>query len=207
MLTVACVLWVGPQTRYTKEWVYRLRDQVAEHLPIPHRFVVLSNVGVPGVEVVPLKTEWQGWWAKVEVFDPSHALGERVLYLDLDVYVTGDLTPIALFDAPIALMPPSHVFMGTEPRELPGVVRKYQASCIVWSPPEGREIFEKLTFDRMQRFRSDQDWIGYIKGDCAVMPKEWFAKARQCVGGVPEGVRLVLAQRVDLIGKTLAEVA
>lgn len=206
-LTVACLLWVGPNTRYTPAWVYRLRDQVKLGLGgMPFRFVCFSNIEIPGVEVIPLKTEWETWWAKCEIFDPSNDLGDRVLYLDLDVYVTGDLIPIVFYPAPIALMPPSHIFAGQKARELPGVVRRYQASCIAFTPPAGREIFSLLTNERIQEFRSDQDWTGFIKPDAAVMPKEWFRKVQQCKFGVPPEVKLVLAQRVDLIGKSVADV-
>ena len=78
---------------------------------------------------------------------------------------------------------------------------------MVWDPPTGREIFDLNTIDVMERFRADQDWIGHVLPDAATMPPEWFAKARQCRDGVPPDVRLVLAHRVDLIGRTLAEVA
>ena len=208
-LTVACVLWMGDfeQRHYSPAWVYRLRDMVAAHLPMPHRFVCLSNVDVPGVETIPLATGWPGWWAKVELFNPALDLGDRVLYLDLDVFVTGELTPIVNYPAPIALMPPSHIFGTLRPREMAGVVRRYQASCMVWDPPTGREIFDLNTIDVMERFRADQDWIGHVLPDAATMPPEWFAKARQCRDGVHPDVRLVLAHRVDLIGRSLAEVA
>lgn len=208
-LTVACVLWVGDfeRRRYSPAWVTRLRDMVAAHLPVPHRFVCLSNVSVPGVETLPLATGWPGWWAKLEIFNPAHDLGDRVLYLDLDVFVTGDLTPIADFDAPLALMPPSHVFGGLRPRAMDGVVRRYQASCIVWTPPAGQELLAECDAGVMARFRADQDWIGHRQPDLPTMPAAWFAKAPQCRDGVPPDVRLVLAHRVDLIGRTLAEVA
>jgi hypothetical protein len=210
-LTVVCVLWMGDfahERHYSPAWVYRLRDQVAAHLPLPHRFVCLSNVGVSGVDTIPLATGWPGWWAKVEMFNPALNLGERVLYLDLDVFITGDLTPIAEFPAPLALMPPSHVFGTLRPRPLPGVVRRYQASCIVFEPPHGRDLYERLTpDDAIGNFRADQDWIGFVRPSCPTMPAAWFAKAKQCRDGVPAGVRVVLAHRVNLIGRTLAEVA
>lgn len=207
-LTVACVLWVGEfeNRKYSPEWVLRLRRQVASWLPEPHRFVCLSNVDVHDVETMPLRTNWPGWWAKLELFDPRNDLGERVLYLDLDVFVTGDLTPLGHYPASMALMPPSHVFGGLRPRELPGVVRKYQASCISFAPPAGRALFEECTADTMTTFRSDQDWIGHRLPDCATMPALWFAKSKQCQKGVPRDVRLVLAHRVDLVGRSLREV-
>lgn len=208
-LTVACVLWMGEfeGRRYSSAWVTRLRDQVAAHLSVPHRFVCLSNVEVPGVETLPLTTDWPGWWAKLEVFNPALQLGARVLYLDLDVFVTGDLSPIAQFPAPLALMPPSHIFGGLRPRDMEGVVRTYQASCISFTPPAGAELFHECGAEVMSRFRADQDWIGHRLPDCATMPPAWFAKAKQCRAGVPAEVRLVLAHRVNLVGRSLAEVA
>lgn len=207
-LTVACVLWMGEfeQRHYSPAWVYRLREMVAAHLPRAHRFVCLSNVDAPGVETLPLLTDWPGWWAKLEVFNPALDLGDRVLYLDLDVFVTGDLQPIVDVPSSLALMPPSHVFGALRPRVLPGVVRRYQASCMVFDPPAGRELYEECTADTRTLFRSDQDWIGHRLPECPTMPREWFAKAKQCRHGVPPGVRLVLAHRVDLIGRTLDEV-
>lgn len=207
-LTVVCVLWMGEfeNRKYSPEWVVRVRDMVAAHLPLPHRFVCISNVDVPGVETLPLVTGWPGWWAKIEVFNPNLNLGDRVLYLDLDVYITGDLTPLVEFPAPFALMPPSHVFGGLRPREMPGVVRTYQASCMVFTPPQGRELFEECTAETLSRFRADQDWIGHRRPDAALMPAPWFAKSKQCRDGVPAGVRVVLAHRVNLVGRTLAEV-
>jgi len=207
-VTVVSLLWVGEfeSRHYTEEWVYRLRDQVKANLPIPHDFVCFSNTTVRGVDVIPLKRDWVGWWAKMEIFRPDNGLSGRCVYFDLDVFATGNLTPIALYDAPIAFMPPSYMILGQEPRDKPGVVRQYQASCITWEPPVGREFYEKLTHERMHGFRSDQDWMGYLRPHCATMPKEWFAKARQCKDGVPDGVKLVLAHRVNLIGKRLEDI-
>jgi hypothetical protein len=112
-VTVACVLWMPPDgqifegRQYSPEWVLRLRDQVAARLPVPHDFVCLTNlalpgVALPGVRTLPLTTNRPGWWAKLEMFNPAHDLGDRVLYLDLDVYVTGDLTPLVEFPSALA---------------------------------------------------------------------------------------------------------
>lgn len=88
MLTVACVLKSGGI--YDATWVSRLRDGVARHLPLPHRFVCLSDVEVP-CEREPLRFNWPGWWAKIELF----RLEGPVLFFDLDTAIVGDLTAIA----------------------------------------------------------------------------------------------------------------
>ncbi len=87
-MLVACVLRTGGH--YDDEYVTRLRDGVAKHLPVKHRFVCLSDVDVPCERIV-LRNSWPGWWSKMELFwrDPP------VLYFDLDTVICGDLTDIA----------------------------------------------------------------------------------------------------------------
>jgi len=88
MLTVVCVLKSGGV--YDATWVLRLRDGVARHLPIEHRFVCLSDVDVP-CERIPLVHGWPGWWSKLELYKVEGP----VLYFDLDTAIVGDLTEIA----------------------------------------------------------------------------------------------------------------
>jgi hypothetical protein len=97
VLSVACVLKSGGI--YDHFHVKRLQMHVARHLRIPYRFVCLTDVKIDEfTETVPLIHGWPGWWAKIELFRPD-ALSGRVLYLDLDVSVVGDLAPLADFPA------------------------------------------------------------------------------------------------------------
>ena len=90
MITVLCVLRSGGV--YTADWVLRLNNAIARHATLPHRFVCLADVDVPGVEVIPLRHDWPRWWAKVEMFAPwiEEQCG-RCLYIDLDTLVTGNI--------------------------------------------------------------------------------------------------------------------
>lgn len=94
MLTVACVFRTSDGNNtggaYDASWVQKLQRGVARRLPVPHRFVCLSNTAVPGVEVIPLKHDWSGWWSKIELFEPGKFDGP-VLYFDLDVMPVGAL--------------------------------------------------------------------------------------------------------------------
>lgn len=94
MITVACVLKSGGI--YDRDWVYRLRDGVRNHLSLEHRFVCLSDMAVSGVEVIPLINNWPRWWSKIELFRPG-ILRDTVLYFDLDTIIVGDLERIARF--------------------------------------------------------------------------------------------------------------
>lgn len=85
-MMVVCVLQTKRMSRgghYGPQHVRWLRDQV------PGDFVCLSSVDVPGVDTIPLKHGWPGWWSKIELF--SDAIDGDLLYLDLDSVVTGDL--------------------------------------------------------------------------------------------------------------------
>lgn len=87
-LSVVCVLRAGGG--YDAEYVERLKAGVEKHLPAEHLFVCLSDVPVP-CHRIPLKHDWPGWFAKMEVFRSP----EPVLYFDLDTIICGDLTDIA----------------------------------------------------------------------------------------------------------------
>jgi len=95
VLNVLCVKW---GTKYPADYVNRLRNMVSRNLPLPHRFVCLTDdaAGLEhGIETLPfLQTDLEYCWNKLLLFDrlPLEGVG---LYLDLDVVVTGDLTPIA----------------------------------------------------------------------------------------------------------------
>lgn len=97
MLTVATVLRTGPE--YRPYHVQTLRDGVAKYLTIPFRFVCLTDypfhqIGA-GMELIPLKHGWPGWWSKIELFAKG-VLEGPVLYLDLDTIPCGSLDEIAL---------------------------------------------------------------------------------------------------------------
>jgi len=88
-MRVVCVLKSGGE--YDAEWVRKLRDGVARNTTIPYTFQCLSDVDVP-CERIPLRHDWPGWWAKLEVF---RVVDGPTLYLDLDTVVTGSLDHFA----------------------------------------------------------------------------------------------------------------
>jgi hypothetical protein len=87
-MRVAFVLRSGGE--YRPEHVLRLAAQVRERFFDP---VVFSDVDVPGVERIPLRRNWRGWWAKMELFDPE--IPGDFLYMDLDTRLVGQIDEIA----------------------------------------------------------------------------------------------------------------
>lgn len=82
-LTFATVLKTGGE--YTPLHVHALYKQVQAHLPQAN-FVCVSDSTELQCNVLPLKHDWPGWWAKMEVF----RLQGPVLYMDLDTIITNN---------------------------------------------------------------------------------------------------------------------
>jgi len=91
-LTVLCVLRSGGET-YDKTWVYKLQRAVERNLTIPHTFACLSDVPL-ACNRIPLKHDWPGWWAKIEMFRKGVVLGPTI-YFDLDTVIVGNIDHIA----------------------------------------------------------------------------------------------------------------
>lgn len=97
-MIVACV---RTGTKYGTEYVERLAAGVRRHLRPDVRIICLTDQfdavdGVLSIDVAD--TGLKGWWAKFCAFQLAATLGDRVLYLDLDTVVVGDLSPLAALD-------------------------------------------------------------------------------------------------------------
>ena len=138
--TIACVLRSGGI--YTPEWVHRLKRGIERHASAPPRFVCLSDVDVPGVEVLPLREGWPGWWSKIELFRPR-LLTEPTLYLDLDVVIVGDIAP---------LLSACDRFTMMHERGKPDY---FNSSAMAWEGDMGHvfEAFRRDPAGHMERFR------------------------------------------------------
>ena len=88
MITVACVLW---GTKFPVEYVYNLKNAVERNTTIPHKFVCYSDKPIKDVEIKLLKPGYEGWWNKLQMFDPANRPGERIVYFDLDTLITGNI--------------------------------------------------------------------------------------------------------------------
>lgn len=92
-------------TLYGAEDVNRLARQVRRHLARPHRFICFTDDATglePGIEPWPLPElglppgSGDTRWRKLALFraDLADAPGALALFLDLDLIVTGDLSPL-----------------------------------------------------------------------------------------------------------------
>jgi hypothetical protein len=75
--------------------VQALQKQVGKWAPFA-TFQCLTDMDVPGVDCIPLKRNWPGWWSKMELFDPE--LPGGFLFMDLDTVIVGPLDDIEKVD-------------------------------------------------------------------------------------------------------------
>jgi len=190
MLTVASVLWQGEikDSVYHPEHVARLREQVARHLSQPHRFVCLSNVALPeGIERMSAFQDWPGWWQKICCFQPGRFEG-RVLYLDLDVTVVGQLDDLADFpESFVAIQDYAHPI-------------RINSSVMAWDAGVADHVYLKFLeavetsggTSPMEKMHGDQNWI-HAHIHSARFPKRWVPSYKAHVlpaGKVPEDARV-----------------
>lgn len=128
-LAVACVLKHGG--RYGPKWVERLQRSVERHLPVPHRFVCLTDYSGGTVETIPLEHSFPGWWSKMELYP----LPGRVLYLDLDCLIIDDISPLAEYNGERAVLRDFNNpdMIGT--------------AVMAWAPGAMREVWEAFIAD------------------------------------------------------------
>jgi hypothetical protein len=165
-MRVLCVKW---GVRYGAEWVLRLRNMVARHLPIPHQFVCVTDAPVDGVDCVPFISGLHGWWSKIELFYPGRFGGDN-LYLDLDVVLTGSLEKLvrcldgdrsrlwALDDFSYSLVNPRQG-IGGELRRLLGGDGTINSSVMLWHSDAAKRVWTRFKPEVMDVLHGDQNWI------------------------------------------------
>ena len=122
MLTVCCWKWQpldGFPTQYSADHVNRLQSEVRKHYSAPHRFMCVTDnpMGLhPSIEVVPLWDDLKelsslngkpglSCYRRLRQFasDAGSIFGDRVVSVDLDVAIVGDMSPLWDIDDDFAM--------------------------------------------------------------------------------------------------------
>lgn len=197
MLHVALVLRSGGD--FKPRHVERLRRQVARHLHRPYMTTVLTDLPRGefqlGARVVGLAQAWPGWWSKLELFRPGvfHA-GDRVLYLDLDTTVVGDLTDLAEVNDDLAML--DDFYFGNA-----GAAKRrgQLGSGVMAFRPHGslQRVYEAFAKHPQTRYSGgDQRFVanvypGHIGRLQERVPGQIVSYKAHCGDGVPADARLV----------------
>jgi hypothetical protein len=165
VLTVACIKWGD---KYGPEYVERLARMVARHLKMPYRFVCFTEKSVDGIECLPLPSDLPSWWAKIGLFKPGLLDGD-VLYFDLDVVLTDDISMIArlLTLSPGLWVRDDFSYSLINPRQdIDDKFRRYlggkgtvNSSVMLWRGDVARKVWDDFTPAVMDEVHGDQNWI------------------------------------------------
>lgn len=215
MITVVTWLWETPGYRSQFNWTHVsiLREMVARHYPHPHRFVCISNVNasMAPVDTIPDDADFAelksphgrdnpSCYRRLRLFRPDigAVLGERIVSLDLDVVITGDLTPLWNRPEDIVLY------------QDPGRRQGYCGSMLLLTAgcrPQVWEQFNALTSPTEARVGgqagSDQAWISHILGpkEAVWTPADGVYSYRYHVaptGTLPADARLVVCHGANV---------
>lgn len=170
-LVVACVN-AGNYLGRGAEYVAHLKDGVSRHLAMKHRFVAIDH-GEPS------------WWAKLDLFSPfSFEAGERVLYLDLDTVVTGDLLDLATMPGDFACLRDFYRSWGLG------------SGVMLWTHGTADDVRrEWIDLGSPRLSGGDQMWIETRRPDAVRLqdrlPGQLVSYKRDCMTGVPKNARAV----------------
>lgn len=193
---VACIKW---GTKFPASYVNVLMRAVRDHLDLPHRFVCVTDdpAGLDAqVEAHPFpdfglpRDQWRGGsWPKIALFAPGmFADDEIVLYLDIDVMVTGPLAP---FFRLVEEQPGFHTLREWNPALLkllpPALrpVRGSQGSVYVWRAGMQTHLFHAFRANAAhvkQTYWSDRFFLPLLAVSPHYLPYDLCASfKRHCV--------------------------
>lgn len=162
--------------KYGPEYVTNLRDGIARHCSIEHNFVCFTDKPVDGVRCYPLPADLPGWWAKIGLFK----IGRPLIYFDLDVVVTGDVTPLTNIET----------FSIIKDWWWPG----FNSSVMVLTGNE-RHVYDRFRPELIEHLpMGDQQWITQQMPGAELLPADWFPsfKADDCRAAPKAGAKAVV---------------
>lgn len=154
MITVSCVLW---GSKFSLDYVYNLKRAVEENTTIPHEFVCFTDKEIPGITSIILDPGYEGWWNKLQLFNTTKLVTDRMVYLDLDTIITGNLDWLLQYDGK---------FMGIEDvgavnAHQPHLKNQLQSGVMAWNYYANSYIWNELSKNKniTTRFRGDGELL------------------------------------------------
>ena len=95
MINIICVKW---GTKYSADYVNRLKEMVKQHLPLEHNFYCYTDdpTGVDA-DVIAIETDFEIYWNKMAIFD---MLDGTNIYFDLDIVIQHDISFLLSYELP-----------------------------------------------------------------------------------------------------------
>lgn len=154
MITVVCVCWGD---KFDHDYVRNLKSMVERNTTVEHEFVCLSDRDIDGVTTKKLMPGYEGWWNKLQLFHSGFGFSDRVVYLDLDTVIVGNIDWLLNYTGN---------FMGIEDlgsinphqKHLKGVM---QSGVMAWKYSMFHNVWEKFknATNVTKNFRGDGEFL------------------------------------------------
>jgi hypothetical protein len=177
--TIVCVLRSGGD--YNASHVEWLAKQVPS-------LVCLSDTKINGVLTVPLKFNWRGWWAKMELF--SNSIEGDLFYLDLDTVIVGNIDDLLNVGKTTVLKDfykPNRMGSGL-------MYIAQQDKQRIWDAFKKDPNLHMMTCNNPQKWGDQgflQDFIGDAQKWQDVLPDQVVSYKVHCQKGLPQSAKVV----------------
>ena len=156
------VLCVRTGQKYSADYVFKLKNMVARHLKQEHEFYCVTEhpAQVHGVKTIPAPLQINDSWAKIGLFHSAlqHIeKGDKCLYLDLDVIVTGSLDNLIAGKLKEVNGKPSQDMWIVKDWYDP-----FNSSVMYWVHGQQSKIYTSFTAADIKRLRGDQNLIAEV---------------------------------------------
>ena len=164
-------------TKYSEEYLFKLAAGIMKHCPVPFELLCITDrpSDVPAVwQIYDCSADGlDTWWAKMLIFAPELPARGRVIFLDLDTIILGDLGPLCALKPIFGICENWQKIYGhpTWPCKYGSCVMSFEAGSLV------KEIWEPFNLDREDYIRNagkfgDQFTIGELYPDATLLNRE-----------------------------------
>ena len=166
-------------SKYSSEYVNKLYSMCKRHLTVPFEFVCFtddlrdidSNIKTIRLKEIGVS----GWWYKPMFFDKDFPLDGTLLYMDLDIVISGNIDNLFTYQ------PDKFCIIRDFNRSLRSDWGRMNSSIFRLKSGSMGYVYDEFMKDHavnQRRFHGDQDWIyemvGPRKQDWMFWPDEWI---------------------------------
>jgi hypothetical protein len=100
MIDIVCFKW-GP--KFGPEYVNNLYHAIQKYVTVPHRFICYTDDPTDvECETREFLVDLPVWWYIIGLTNPEHEHNDKLVYMDLDTIITGNIDHIIGLDKPFA---------------------------------------------------------------------------------------------------------
>lgn len=171
------VLCLKHGTKYSHHYVNRLHNMVRRYCSYDFEFVCITDDtnGIdPNITTLTLPQELSGWWCKPYMFSNQLPINGTVLYMDLDVVISGSIDRLFTWEKG------SWCIIRDFTRKQRPNWQKYNSSVIRFQAGELDHLWQQFKENRQEmerKFHGDQDWLYEMTSQSSpakLFPDEWI---------------------------------